>query len=387
MNAGTTTRTDPATGASTAHEIAGAGQLALSVPRSIVRHNNVGTLPTIKVVKAVAKPRVKINKKGVKQVQQSVQQKLDRHPVRMPITVADVRQGDTTVLLSFNAQRLLAWLLDHPDRHAPSEVPGDVCPSDDLGAVHDELTAAKLITDARYGLGAVAPFEVSRAQASRARRATSSYRDNLAQTRVLTGVKQGAHAIDSIAGSDLRHDFSGEISEDEFRDAAADLLEVGHLQAVDSSAGDPLDSLAITRSGRRVLQQGCAPADLSGAGHAAAQHHEYKTTITGHVGAVQQGSRNTATITQNNQLAERMRPTIEAIREQVAALPDADNQDVLNRQVDLFETAVRDGASPGALKRMLHITRDAASDAAGRAAVAGAGAAFGTLFNELSRLV
>lgn len=335
----------------------------------------------------MAKPRVKINKQGVKQVQQSVQQELDRHPVRMPITVADVRQGDTTVPLSFNAQRLLVWLLDHPDRHAPSEVPGDICPSDDLGAVHDELTAAKLIIDARYGLGAVAPFEVSRAQASRARRATSSYRDNLAQTRVLTGVTQGLDAIDSIAGSDLRHDFSGEISEDEFRDAAEDLLEAGHLQVVDPSAGDPLNSLAITRSGRRVLQQGWAPAALPEAGHPAAQHYEYKTTITGHVGAVQQGSSNTATITQNNQLAERMRPTLEAIREQIATLPDADDQDVLNRQVDQFETAVQHGASPGVLKRMLHITGTAASDAAGRAAVAGAGDAFGALFHELSRMV
>ncbi|WP_392423661.1 hypothetical protein [Barrientosiimonas humi] len=330
---------------------------------------------------------MEINKQAVRKLQQDLQREFDKTPVQIPIASPDLSQGAVAVPLSFNAQRVLAWLLTDPERESRSEVREDVCPEGDLGAVYHELTEADLIINARYGLGAAVVFEISRNQESRAKRATRSYRDNLAQTRVLTGVQQGLDAIDRIVGSDLRHDFSGEISADEFRDAAEELLEAGHLQAVDPSAGDPLDSLAITRSGRRVLQQDWAPADLSGAGHAAAQHYEYKTTITGHVGAVQQGSSNTATIIQNNQLAERMRPTLEAIREQIATLPDADDQDVLNRQVDQFETAVQHGASPGVLKRMLHITGTAASDAAGRAAVAGAGDAFGALFHELSRMV
>lgn len=289
------------------------------------------------------------------------------------------------MLLTFNAQRVLVWLLNRPESEPWSapHVPNDVCPPDDVGAVREELSSADLIASGSESAAHRSNiFAISEHHRSSASRAVVSYRDNLAQVRLLDGVNSGLDSVDAIAASERRHDFSGDISEDEFRQAAQALVDDGLIRATTRSWGNTLGGLTITLQGRNILLRGWAPADLSAAAWAGQQPNQYNHSMTitgGNVGAVQQGQHNIAEVQQHNQLTDRMHPTLERIREQIQALPYEDDRDVLTSQVDQLEKAAQEGKSPAVLKRLVTAAADSAAAAAGGAAVT----ALAPLFDQL----
>lgn len=243
----------------------------------------------------------------------------------------------TCMAISFSAQRVLMWLVQQDDDN-DDEIPETVCDRDLQPAVYEELVGEDLLeADERL---AGTSFGMSPAQRGRGRRLCMSYRDNLAQVRLMELLNEqlNVQEVAALAGTRWGEDFTGVITPDEANRAGSVLLD-DHLIDATKTWGPDLLHPELTGAGRRALHSGLAPADyLAGGGARSIRETSYTNTFTAPVGVVQQGDHNTAHTTQHISDMGSLVEVLKQMHQVVARDQTADpaEREFLREQIELI---------------------------------------------------
>lgn len=255
--------------------------------------------------------------------------------------------------LTHQALRTLVWLGLNPE--TSSGIPEDVCPSGEVGDVANQLK--------QNGWGAVVEPSLAGPNISlldgkdrAALRLKRKYRFDAAQVRMLQWVADHDDTGNSVdvAQTEGAEDFTGRLEESLFERADSALKnEYGLIEGIGVNAPGTIRP-KLTSRGEQVLASGFAPADYFEAKFGGSVNN-YSNTVNGSVGAIQQGSHNMMTVTQNNnpELADAL-GYVEQIRRFIddAGLA-SDDAESAQMQVDLVESAVKANKTPGVIKKLI----------------------------------
>lgn len=182
----------------------------------------------------------------------------------------------------------------------PVEVPEEVCPENDLAIADEQLAACGYIVDQESLAGRSVAVE-ERCKALATGRNIRKYRRDEIALRVLDWVDEHPDhptAIHELAEA-LGEDFTGKFERDEFMSIGRRLAADEYLTGIKADGGVVIRP-QLTAKGERCLHSGYGLSGFENIG--GAQVNNYEANISGNVGGLQQGDRNTMQVTQNNEI-------------------------------------------------------------------------------------
>lgn len=208
--------------------------------------------------------------------------------------------------LTFNAERVLRWLIDQP-QGATAFLPDGIVPCGREETTYDELLQAGLVLDTRPLDGG---FEFVLTPAGRVEAAQTrdhGYRAALVVRRILEWLEDAprGHYADFMA-SDYAQDFTGPITEKELEHGLSDLEEGGFIETTRAFGGEVLFA-QLTARGRWLLRTEMSIDQIEMQGAATTMNISSHNFGTQHIGAQTlggQGHTITGSVTSGVSMAE-----------------------------------------------------------------------------------
>lgn len=248
--------------------------------------------------------------------------------------------------LSFSALSVLNFLVERTDQE--QSVPEDVCPQEDLSAVHHELAEHGLvIKDDR--LSGDPDFALSPQKRPQARTLAKKYRQAAIQLEILERIAENpddGSTEDYFPPIKVRGE---EVMTGEYHRAVVQLKDLGLIKGISMGNSSEMIRPELTSKGYDAFESGHAPQDWVQGDKSPSVSHtntSYIMNNSGPVGAAQQGGHNTANVTQNVGIdAESFAAALQGIREllQDADLEAQDRADA-ESQLEIIEQQVQAGA-------------------------------------------